>query len=168
MQKIHDRQALRACWVSACALLMLAATGCMSKREALQAKDVAPWMPSQPDDIAQIRGDDLSEDKFYEVSVSRFDSAEWELKDKIIIPLSSPNYYGRKDFKCSSDEQPYLVRALYGNGGTGEFLVLWIKDALVIAHASLGASPRPLPRSALVVCLSHAPAHVYSAVSGAL
>lgn len=168
MQKIHIRQVVRACWVSVCVLLALATVGCVTKRETTPAQDVTPWLPPQPNDIAQIPGEALPEEKFYEVSVSKFDSAEWELKDQIIIPLSSPSYYGRKDFRCSSGEKQYLVRALYGNGGTGEFMVLWAKDELVIAHASLGAPPRPLPRSALVVCLSHAPAHVYTAVSGAL
>lgn len=168
MQSIRVRQTLRACWVSACVLLTLTDTGCANRREVIRAQAATPWMPAQPDDIAQIRGDALPDDKFYEVSVSKFDSAEWQLKDEIIIPLSSPAYYGREDFKCSSGEKQYLVRAIYGNGGTGGFLVLWAKDALVIAHASLGAPPRPLPRSALVVCLSHAPVHVYSAVNGAL
>jgi len=168
MQKIHIRQAVRACWVSLCVLLVLAAVGCVTKREITRAQDAAPWLPSEPDDISPIQGEALPEEKFYEVSVSNFDSAEWELKDQIIIPLSLPANYGRKDFRCSSGEKQYLARALYGNGGTGVFTVLWVNDALVIAHASLGAPPRPLPRSALVVCLSHAPAHVYSAVSGAL
>ncbi|GGA37733.1 hypothetical protein GCM10010981_28590 [Dyella nitratireducens] len=60
-----------------------------------------------------------------------------------------------------------MVRASFGNGGTGKFSMYWRGAWLVISHMSLGPSGEPR-RSALVACLSKVPVAVYGAIGGAL
>ena len=90
---------------------------------------------------------------FFEVPASRLAAAEAWLSDTAAL-LQEPNgiaYFGRPDFKCTESTRPYLVRALYTNGGTGRFSLHWAGSALVVSHESLGRSSRPF-RSALVAC----------------
>jgi Tfp pilus assembly pilus retraction ATPase PilT len=57
-----------------------------------------------------------------------------------------------------------LLRAVYGHGGTGGFVVSQIKKSVLVAHGSLGHSTQ-YNKSALVACLRDSPDVVYTTVS---
>lgn len=59
---------------------------------------------------------------------------------------------------------PYLVRAVYGHLGTGKYFVRRVGNDLLVAHGSLGRYST-FTKSALVVNLPFAPAHVFIKVS---
>jgi hypothetical protein len=103
---------------------------------------------------------------FFEIPVSKLAAAEaWLAKDTFITQQDA-SFFGQPQFKCDLPSMLYLVRALYGNGGTGGFDLKWAGSALVIVHGSLGSAVVP-SKSALVACLSKRPTAVYSVVVGA-
>ena len=60
---------------------------------------------------------------------------------------------------------PYLLRALFLNHATGRFGVCVSRSSVLVSHGSLGASPVPMRRSALLAFLETPPAQVYVSVS---
>ena len=146
-------------------LLMMVAVLTFTAAGRSSAKEANTWLPEQPQDIKVKSGNRISDDKYFEVSASKLEMAEDFLAKKPIFPeRESVDNWGSNGFKCGDGEKPYLVRALYGNGATGGYVVVWKGDALVVGHASLGHS-NPPTRSALIVCLSHAPEKIYGSVS---
>lgn len=107
--------------------------------------------------------------QFFEIAVSREATAEEWLKDSdaVLINNDDIGYFGHRDFQCSGSKFPYLVRAEYMNGGTGNFMVKRFGAALLVAHGSLGPSS-VTRRSALVVCLDFRPTEVFGELSGAM
>ena len=58
-------------------------------------------------------------------------------------------YFGRPGFSCPATTKPYLVRAVFINGGTWRTPVSWTHNAeLVVSHGSLGPGG-PASKSAL-------------------
>jgi hypothetical protein len=104
---------------------------------------------------------------FFEIPVSKLTSAEaWLAKDTFIVQKDA-SYFGHAEFRCDPPSTLFLVRALYGNGGTGGFNLKWAGSALVVLHGSIGAAVGP-SKSALVACLAKRPTAVYSVLAGAL
>jgi hypothetical protein len=62
-----------------------------------------------------------------------------------------------------------LVRALFENGGTGDFRVFLRKsdNSLIVVHSALGPIT-PMKRAALVVFLDRKPDRVLHRIGGAL
>jgi hypothetical protein len=146
-------------------LLKIAAVLTLAIATQLRATEANTWLPEQPQEIKAKSGIRISDEKYFEVSASKLETAEDFLAKESVFPEREPvDNWGSTGFKCGDGEKPYLVRALYGNGATGGYVVLWKDDALVVGHASLGPS-NPPTRSALIVCLSHAPAKIYGSVS---
>lgn len=56
---------------------------------------------------------------------------------------------------------PYLVRGLYLNRGTGQFLVYVSGERLTVHHASMGSRTVPMKRQALVLQLEQSPEEVF-------
>jgi hypothetical protein len=131
----------------------------------IRATEANTWLPEQPQDIKAKSGKRISDDKYFEVSASKLETAKDFLSKESVFPEREPvDNWGSSGFKCGDGEKPYLVRALYGNGATGGYVLAWKDNALIVGHASLGHS-NPPTRSALIVCLSHAPEDVYGSVS---
>lgn len=146
-------------------LLKLVAVLTLTVANQSHATETNTWLPEQPQDIKVKSGKRISDDKYFEVSASKLEMAEDFLAKGPLFPENLPvDNWGSNGFKCGDGEKPYLVRALYGNGATGRYIVLWKDDALVVGHASLGPS-NPPTRSALIICLSHVPEKIYGAVS---
>jgi hypothetical protein len=61
--------------------------------------------------------------------------------------------------------KPYLVRAVYLNRETGQFLVNVSGDQLAVTHRSMGSQPVPMKREALVLQLERAPVEVFVGAS---
>jgi hypothetical protein len=55
--------------------------------------------------------------------------------------------------------KPYLTRAVYLN--PGGFSVYWRDEQLLISHASMGHSPVPMKRQALILQLTQPPLEVF-------
>ena len=109
--------------------------------------------------------------QFFEVSASMEPSAEVELATtpSKALNVSDVRFYGSSSFKCIDSAFPYLVRAVYVNGGTGRFKVSTYGTTLSITHDSMG-KPTEMHRTALVVCLSSKtrPTTVYHSIVGAI
>jgi hypothetical protein len=89
----------------------------------------------------------------------------WLFKNEV-LDQADASYFGHAEFICALPSKLYLVRALYGNGGTGGFELKWAGSALIVLHESLG---RPVvAKSALMACLPKRPIAVYAVVAGAL
>jgi len=113
----------------------------------------------------------ISRSQFFEVAASIEAAAESQLATASALPLSAGDLasYGPPSFRCSESTHPYLVRAVYDNGGTGHFQLTTYGTTLFIVHESLG-KPTGMRRTALVVCLTSttAPTAVYHSLGGAL
>jgi hypothetical protein len=113
----------------------------------------------------------VPEGLFYEVAASRLEMAIALLNDKSIVlqgvNSSGAGAFGRPDFKCPAKANPYLVRAIYTNGGTGAFYLDRVGSSLLVAHQSLGRSTGE-HRSALIVCLDFSPTAIYVQAGGAM
>jgi len=106
---------------------------------------------------------------FFEVPASRLSTAETWLSGVPYLRQVQHDmgFWGHPNYECPGSTRGYLVRALYENGGTGEYALWWTpKEELVVAHSALGPAGSVL-RSALVACLPKEPVAVYSAISGA-
>jgi hypothetical protein len=127
------------------------------------------WLSPPPATSQKNSVREISATAFFEVAVSKFDTAEDRLKSKAFVLLTDndASYYGHPEFQCAAPSGLYLVRAAYDNGGTGQFSLYWQGTDLVVSHMSLGPAGDPR-RSALVACLSKAPGAVYGSIGGAL
>ena len=108
----------------------------------------------------------ISEDLFFELPISKaFSAVTGELKRKVAahIDADSLRFYVSGHFRCPSDRSPYLVRALFGHGGTGRYHVLLLDGNLIIDHESIGRI-NVMNRSALIICLFAEPAKVFTVV----
>lgn len=101
--------------------------------------------------------------KFQEVTGATEPKAESLLKQKPIVRLSvaQAKTFTGGQFKPTKGKQPYLVRAVYLNKGTGAFSVFLNGKKLIVSHGSLGHSAVPMKRQALVVNLSAQPSQVF-------
>jgi hypothetical protein len=107
---------------------------------------------------------------FFEVPASKLAAAEAWLAHKPYLAQDQRGlaYFGRPSFSCPATTKPYLVRAAFTNGGTGQYSLYWTHNAeLVVSHGSLGPGG-PTSKSALIACLPSAPKAIYSVITGAL
>ena len=121
------------------------------------------WLRPLPRSLRNAPGEErISEELFFEVQASKEGTAETHLAKEQIIPQTQDDirWYGQRRFQCPTGATPYLVRAVYINGGTGGFSVSRVGTSLVISHGSLGHN-YGAHRSALVVCLTFQPTDVY-------
>lgn len=112
---------------------------------------------------------DIPRSDFFEIVVSRESAAEELLKNGPAVSVGSAEiqYFGQSTFHCGDGKAPYLIRAEFMNGATGDFMVRRFGSALLVGYGSLGPSSA-VKRTALVVCLDFQPAKVFSGLSGAL
>ncbi len=147
----------------------LLAALCLLPAIALADKPDAWYNPAPEGLLRATPHAELPAARFFEVAASRLDAAESDLASQPLLAqvAATLDYWGQRNFACPAASHPYLVRALYQNGGTGAFSVARYGNALLVAHGALGA-PSVMRRTALVVCLDFEPAHVYHGLSGAL
>ena len=128
------------------------------------------WLaPISPAALAATPAEDIPESDFFEVAASKEGTAEYWLKDKVVMSQTKVDirFFGQRNFQCEAPKQLYLIRAAYENGGTGKFMLKRYGIALLVAHGSLGPASG-VQRSALIVCLGFQPTEVFSAILGAL
>ena len=135
------------------------------------AASAKPWLkPVPPAAGTWQQWAAIPADQFFEVPVSQLATAQSLLSVKPFRVQSQRDFaaFGHPGFWCRGATKPYLVRALFENGGTGGFALYLTKHgALVVGHASLGPGGT-IQESAIMVCLSKQPVTVFSAVSSAM
>jgi hypothetical protein len=124
------------------------------------------WIAEPPPSIAFGKHDVISAGDIYEVVASLRGNAEAELQKIPLIPLShaQARKFTGAYYSCPKGKRPYLVRALFGSGGTGKFWVYQIKREIWVLHEFLGQDIT-LARTALVLNLDFDPAKAYVTVS---
>ncbi len=88
-----------------------------------------------------------------------------DLKDRAYVKLTpdSAVYFTGHYFQCPKGKTPYLVRAVYGHGGTGKYSVMRFGRKVLIDHGSLGRTDAA-NKSALLVNLDFEPEAIYTVV----
>jgi len=111
----------------------------------------------------------IPSDRVFEIPASLLDTALVQLRTSSIVPLQDyqVDSLSRGHFSCPSSTHPYLVRAVYENGGTGGYNLQQVDSALWVSHSSLGASSGK-HHSGLLVCLALQPSQVFVTTSGAM
>lgn len=148
-------------FISLCILLVLGAcedSGMQVGAEWLREPDV--------EDIQSGKYSDIPKTDIYEVTASKIDIAFSALQDTSMSRLTpeSAMWYTGYYYTCPPDKQPYLVRAVYGNAGTGAFSLKRLGQDIMVLHRSLGRSII-YQKSALVVNLDFQPDQVYIRVT---
>jgi hypothetical protein len=151
-------------------LLVLA--GCHTVDVAPTVKDSAApasWLETPANPGSWRDWEEIAPSHYFEVPVSKLEAARHDLSDAQFLPQGPDEitYFGGGSFRCEKPASPYLVRAVYTNGGTGRYTLYWAKSALIVSHQSLGHAS-PLHQSALVACLARAPNAVYGQVGSDL
>jgi hypothetical protein len=129
-----------------------------------------PWLRAPTANIGNAKIiEAVPRERVFEVPVSLLESAMQQLKDLPIVALQSYDLdsFSRWHFTCPAGSNPYLVRAVYENGGTGGYFLQRVDSSLWVTHSSLGAA-NGQHRSALLVCLGFHPSQVFVMTSGAL
>ncbi len=142
---------------------VLSLTACASSPN---ARDVDSWFHGAPSSFyAPNAGIPLSTDRFYEISASNLATAEYWLENDSFFKLDQLNArgFGQSNFSCPDSTVPYLIRAVYENGGTGAFTLARVGTALWVRHHSLGRASK-MYRTALVVCLDFTPTELFHSI----
>lgn len=78
-----------------------------------------------------------------------------------LLSKDTATYFTGHYYHCPKGMKPYLVRAVYGQGGTGHFTISRHGDELLVYHVSLGYNSAA-HKSALVINLDFTPTKVYT------
>ncbi|WP_406700060.1 hypothetical protein V5E97_14580 [Singulisphaera sp. Ch08] len=129
--------------------------------------DGREWIKPPPEGLFPEEGtQDVEEAAIYEVVASKKDVAiDRDLRGQNHVKLTHDVavYYTGHYFRCPRGKAPYLVRAVFGHGGTGRYYVRRFGRKLLVEHGSLGRSDAA-NKSALVVNLDFEPEALYTLV----
>jgi hypothetical protein len=133
---------------------------------AAPTEDAAKWIKEPPKLDAATKKEEVAPTDFFEVVASKAGVAISDLTKKEFVALSENDarWFTGAYYSCPKGKKPFLVRAVFGYGGTGRYRLERIGDALLVSHSSLG-DELVASRSALVVNLEFSPTAVYSTVS---
>jgi hypothetical protein len=131
------------------------------------AENGKDWInPADVKDIYSEKYPEINPTDVYEVVPTKEGIAIYRLRDRNFLKITEElaEWYTGHYYQCENGKQPYLVRAVYGHGGTGEYVLKRIGEALLIIHGSLGKRD-VYNESALVVNLDFEPKELYIDVS---
>jgi len=107
----------------------------------------------------------------YEVAPTKIYVAKFrdlEKKPFTEISCETAKYFTGPYFKCGvPTKRPFLIRAVYENGGTGQFVIRYRDRELFVHHGSLGQAPGVV-NLPLIVNLPFEPTNVFTWTSGAM
>ncbi|WP_411828041.1 hypothetical protein [Luteolibacter sp. AS25] len=106
----------------------------------------------------------LPQEQQYEVVTSQAGIAIYlRLREEKFIELTekSAKRFTGHYFTCPQGMKPYLVRALYGHGGTGSYDVTFQGTKIHVSHSSLGDTMEST-KSAIIVNLPFQPTEVFT------
>ena len=124
------------------------------------------WVRWVPEGVAAGEWQEIAQSDIFEVVASReYVAVNRDLAMTAVAPLTveAAKYFNPR-YETAPGKQAYLVRAVYGHGGTGGYSVLRHESDLRIVHDSLGHSDA-CNASALIINLDFAPREVYLEVS---
>jgi len=150
--------------VHARSLLLLAAIA--TSALAVDMRDGKAWLHPAPSTCTFENWKELPDSDYFEVPASKEYVAELrDLTHKrfVLLTQETAQYYIGEHYLRPSGKRPFLVRAVFANGGTGSFKLYRCGDALLVSHSSLGHAA-VYYRSALVVNLAFTPKDVYTDV----
>jgi hypothetical protein len=147
--------------------LLAAALGITMSQIVFAQNNGKEWL-NPPNGTANTnRRQSLSDDLFFEVVASKMPAAiDRDLQNLAAVALdeSSARNFTGSYFHCPAELRPFLLRAVYGHGGTGRFFVSQMKKSIFVEHGSLGRLTE-YKKSALVACLRDAPDAVYITIA---
>lgn len=128
-----------------------------------------PWFEMEPLELQLQDLDGHEVTDVWEVTASQHRDALSFLEIEPWVSLAGHDQ-GKKLFgvplsSLPPTDQLYLVRALYLNGTTGGFRVLYYEDQLMVHHSCLGHRFPPVTRTALLIALPRPPKRVYVSCS---
>jgi hypothetical protein len=131
----------------------------------LSAQDVTgeKWVRRPPGNFTWDEWKELPATDVFEVVASKESVAiarDLAEKQIVLIEEKTGKYFAGANYQCPPGKKAYLVRAVYGHGGTGGYKVLRRGNEILIHHSSLGRSS-PTRQSAVVVNLDFTPTAVY-------
>ena len=144
----------------ACILLSGILIGCRDQRSWTTEDS---WYRPPPSGTSFWKWAKLDRARIHEVIESKQSAAESLLQNVAIVELTdqqAAELIGQA-LPEAPGTKPYLARGVYLNRETGGFSVYILEDQLLIRHSSLGSSPLPMKRQALVLQLEHSPAEVF-------
>jgi hypothetical protein len=125
------------------------------------------WLSPRPHAELSAKWEPLAATDVYEVTKSRFDGIEavqLAKTDCVGLTADLAKIFAGSGYTCPEGKHPFLIRASYGQAGTGHYDVSRHGNDLLISHISLGHR-YACSRSALVVNLDFTPAKIYVEVS---
>ena len=123
------------------------------------------WVRLAPEDEAADEWVELPDSDYYEVVASMHAIAVSDLSAVAVLPLTVDRAKRLNDhYEPVAGKQPYLVRAMYGQAGTGSYHVYRRGSDIVVFHGSLGRTSA-CTESALIVSLEFAPSELYVELS---
>jgi hypothetical protein len=131
------------------------------------ADDGAKWIRIPPSNANQTNEDAGLIQEVFEVVASKASAATTADLGKSAIVSLTPGrakYFTGEYYRCSAGKKPYLVRAVYGFGGSGAYRVRRVGQSLVVTHESIGEEAT-YSKSALIVNLDFEPKEVYVVAS---
>jgi hypothetical protein len=137
-----------------------------------QAAEPDSWQRSPSEDQIKnlVNLPAVPQIKIYEVAPTRVETAlAWHLARVpfAVLTCKDANFLAGGHYLCDENAKPILTRAVYANGGTGNFTVRYDDRILFIHHGSLG-SPGPLRNVPLIVSLPFVPTELFAWASSAL
>jgi hypothetical protein len=138
---------------------MVGCTGLPRYRDPWTVKD--SWY-NKPEDKGLVWWD-WEEQIVYEVDQSSQQDAQSLLAEKQITKLTieQVNRLTGTEVEEIENHDFYLVRGVFLNEGTGEFVIYSNGKQLWVYHGSLGRSPVAMKRKALIVALDQMPDEVF-------
>jgi hypothetical protein len=151
--------------LAACIVLAGFLAGCGRDQRAWTGED--EWYNPLPADTHRSEWDYVPRDRFHEVTEVELAGAVGLLQQVSSLALTAQqasDLIGTA-LPAVPGTQPYLVRGLLLNRGTGSFAVYLMEDQVAVKHGSLGKRAMPMTRQPLVLQLQQAPGEVYVSVS---
>ena len=142
-------------------LVLLGLLGCAGSHRAWTTAD--SWYHATQDTSRFWQADRLPDADVMQVAPDKMAEAQKQLREAACVGLSSQRaseLVGQR-VESVSGKRLFLVRGVYLNRGTGRFMVVPVGSELMVEHGSLGHSPVPMKRQALIVRLSQKPETVY-------
>ena len=120
------------------------------------------WLKLEPATFWDGKQMEIEGNEIYEVVSSKVDVAINRLSERNIVKIteSQARWYTGNYYQCSDGKTPFLVRAVYGYGGTGKFRLWLNKNMLLIEHGSLG-DEYVMNYTALIINLDFEPESLY-------
>lgn len=139
-----------AAWINQTCIVVANQESCDWLRPLLTEKHADKWIV-------------IEESDYYEVVVSKEASAmNSGLIENQFVSIDEVDAKGFTGFyyRSSKQKKPYLVRSVYGYGGTGNYIVLRRGNDLLIEHNSLGGGVN-YHKSALIINLDFKPEKIF-------